>query len=64
MLTIATPLKLWTENVLALMLKQAFMGNYVVVFGNGLSNPLKGVKPLWFHMFACENISEVELKFV
>lgn len=44
MLTIATTLKLWTEIFLALMLKQAFMGNYVV-FGNGLSTLLRRVKP-------------------
>lgn len=41
MLTIATTLELWSEIFLTLMLKQAFMGNYVVVFGNRLSNLLK-----------------------
>lgn len=46
MLTIATTLELWGEIFLALMLKQAFMCNYVVVFGNGLSNLLKRAKPL------------------
>lgn len=63
MITIATTLNLWTEIILTLMLKQAYKGNDVD-FTTGLSNLLKGMKRLRLHMFACDNISEVELKFV